>query len=349
MELSGDRGRDDREWPPAAIAVAASVLVRRPRGIGGGAGLDLRRAPPGRRPARASHELRPILVSRRAGARGRDRRPTRLRGRVRATARALRRATRQPRRRARGVAAGREHVGRRPSTTPRRPDVGTPRGAQSPTVNARKPEPSREGDQHATHSYPHRHEPGGRGHGVRDRGQRRQRPGPGDRTLTFVERTVPRADVFADVPPLSKKSVSKGDGYLFRNDVLDTSGAKLGIHEGRCSYLRVTPRFIGSRLLCDGVYTCARTARSPARPRSPSPRRPRSTSPWPEAPAPTRVPEAAGRSRTGPRPTRRRTRRSISCRRPSRPRPCAAPQGPAWAEIARISTQPTSCGRGRRR
>ena len=78
---------------------------------------------------------------------------------------------------------------------------------------------------------------------------------PGERTLTFVERTVPRADVFADVPPLSKKSVSKGDGYLFRNDVLDTSGAKQGIHEGRCSYLRVTPRFIGSRLLCDGVYT----------------------------------------------------------------------------------------------
>ena len=78
---------------------------------------------------------------------------------------------------------------------------------------------------------------------------------PGERTLTFVERTVPRADAFADVPPLSKKSVSKGDGYLFRNDVLDTSGAKLGIHEGRCSYLRVTPRFIGSRLLCDGVYT----------------------------------------------------------------------------------------------
>ncbi len=79
---------------------------------------------------------------------------------------------------------------------------------------------------------------------------------PGDRTLTFVERTVPGADVFADVPPLSKTLASGGDSYLFRNDVLDATGAtKLGSHEARCTYLRATPRGIGSRLICDGVYT----------------------------------------------------------------------------------------------
>jgi hypothetical protein len=79
---------------------------------------------------------------------------------------------------------------------------------------------------------------------------------PGERTLTFVERTVPGADVHADVPPLTTSGAGTGDGYLFRNDVLDAAGTtKLGIHEGRCSYLRATPRVIGSRLICDGVYT----------------------------------------------------------------------------------------------
>jgi hypothetical protein len=43
--------------------------------------------------------------------------------------------------------------------------------------------------------------------------------------------------------------------HLFRNDVLDGGGAKLGIHEGRCSYLRATRGVIGSRPICDGVYT----------------------------------------------------------------------------------------------
>ena len=77
----------------------------------------------------------------------------------------------------------------------------------------------------------------------------------GEPTLAFVERTVPAADVFADVPPLSKTLASAGDGYLFRNDVLDADGTiKLGVHEARCSYLRATPRGIGSRLICDGVY-----------------------------------------------------------------------------------------------
>jgi hypothetical protein len=79
---------------------------------------------------------------------------------------------------------------------------------------------------------------------------------PAERTLTFVERTVPAADVFADVPPLSKTLASAGDTYLFRNDVLDATGAaKLGSHEARCTYLRATPRGVGSRLICDGVYT----------------------------------------------------------------------------------------------
>ncbi len=78
---------------------------------------------------------------------------------------------------------------------------------------------------------------------------------PGEQTLTFVERTVPGADVYADVPPLTKSGAGAGDGYLFRNDVLDGGGAKLGIHEGRCSYLRATRGVIGSRLICDGVYT----------------------------------------------------------------------------------------------
>lgn len=78
---------------------------------------------------------------------------------------------------------------------------------------------------------------------------------PGDRTLTFVERTVPGADVFTDVPPLSKTILGKGDGYLFRNDVLDPGGTKVGIHEARCTVLHATPRGIGNRLICDGAYT----------------------------------------------------------------------------------------------
>ncbi len=78
---------------------------------------------------------------------------------------------------------------------------------------------------------------------------------PAHGTLTFVERSIPGADVYADVPPLSDTSPSAGDTYLFRNEVLDAAGAsKLGVHEARCSYLRATPRGIGSRLICDGVY-----------------------------------------------------------------------------------------------
>ena len=78
---------------------------------------------------------------------------------------------------------------------------------------------------------------------------------PREQTLTFVERTVPGADVYADVPPLTKSGAGTGDAYLFRNDVLDGGGAKLVIHEGRCSYLRATRGVIGSRLIYDGVYT----------------------------------------------------------------------------------------------
>ena len=81
-------------------------------------------------------------------------------------------------------------------------------------------------------------------------------PPPAAQTLTFVERTVPQADVVADVPPLGGPA-SKGDSFMFRNEVLTHTGDEVGVHEARCTYLSVTPEFIGSRLICDGVYTVA--------------------------------------------------------------------------------------------
>jgi hypothetical protein len=79
---------------------------------------------------------------------------------------------------------------------------------------------------------------------------------PGDQTLTLVERWIPAADVYVDVPPATKTGSGTGDGYLFRNDVLDADGdTRLGVHEARCSYLKATPRVVGSRLICDGVYS----------------------------------------------------------------------------------------------
>ena len=101
---------------------------------------------------------------------------------------------------------------------------------------------------------------------------------PGERTLTFVERET-NTFVLADVPPLAGKhfSPSKGDTLLFKNTVLDATGTtKVGIFEARCTFLRATKNFGGSRAVCDGVYTLGdgmitvETATTFAR-RSPSP------------------------------------------------------------------------------
>jgi hypothetical protein len=79
---------------------------------------------------------------------------------------------------------------------------------------------------------------------------------PEGRTLAFVERTVPAADVIADAPPaMAHHAPGRGDTYLFRNEILDGAGAKLGSHEARCTYLRATAKGYGSRLICDGSWT----------------------------------------------------------------------------------------------
>jgi hypothetical protein len=84
---------------------------------------------------------------------------------------------------------------------------------------------------------------------------------PGERTLTFVERSVPANDVFADVPPLATKkhpNPGRGDTLLFDNTVLDASGAtKVGRFRARCSFLKATRRFVGSVAICDAVYVLA--------------------------------------------------------------------------------------------
>jgi hypothetical protein len=80
---------------------------------------------------------------------------------------------------------------------------------------------------------------------------------PGERTLTFVERET-NTFVLADVPPLAGKhgSPSNGDTILFKNTVLDATGAtKLGTFEARCTLLHATKRFDGSRAVCDAAYT----------------------------------------------------------------------------------------------
>jgi hypothetical protein len=81
---------------------------------------------------------------------------------------------------------------------------------------------------------------------------------PGERTLTFVERSVPANEAFADVPPLMTKkrpNPSKGDGFLFDDTVLDATGAtKVGRFRGRCSFIKVTRKFDGSVALCDAIY-----------------------------------------------------------------------------------------------
>jgi hypothetical protein len=81
---------------------------------------------------------------------------------------------------------------------------------------------------------------------------------PGDRTLTFVERTVPANSAFADVPPLWTKKrpgPSAGDGFLFDDTVLDATGAtKVGRLRGRCSFVKVAKKPDESVGLCDTIY-----------------------------------------------------------------------------------------------
>ena len=81
---------------------------------------------------------------------------------------------------------------------------------------------------------------------------------PGERTLTFVERSNDAATVVADVPPFVKNKnefAGKGDTILFPSTVLDSTGAtKVGTFIGRCTLLRVTKRFVGSAGICDGIY-----------------------------------------------------------------------------------------------
>ena len=79
---------------------------------------------------------------------------------------------------------------------------------------------------------------------------------PAERTLAFVERTVPAADVFADVPPVSEKTLaSAGDGYLFRPRPRCRQAPRSSAStRPAAAYLRATPRGMGSRLISDGVY-----------------------------------------------------------------------------------------------
>lgn len=81
---------------------------------------------------------------------------------------------------------------------------------------------------------------------------------PGERTLTFVERSSDTTRTLADVPPLTGKFglVTSGDTLLFRNALLDApGGTRLGRFEARCGFLHATSTFTGSRAICDGIYT----------------------------------------------------------------------------------------------
>ena len=81
---------------------------------------------------------------------------------------------------------------------------------------------------------------------------------PGERTVTFVERSNDAGTVVADVPPFMKSkhdAPGKGDTVLFPSTVLDSTGAtKLGTFVGRCTLLKATKHFVGSISICDGIY-----------------------------------------------------------------------------------------------
>jgi hypothetical protein len=77
-------------------------------------------------------------------------------------------------------------------------------------------------------------------------------------TVTLIEKQINKADVLADVPPFAGKNgePSKGDSYLFRKKVYDATGAhRVGSLAVRCTFLKVTKRFIGTLAICDGIYT----------------------------------------------------------------------------------------------
>jgi hypothetical protein len=80
---------------------------------------------------------------------------------------------------------------------------------------------------------------------------------PGERTLTFVERSNDAGTVVADVPPFEGKHefAGKGDTLLFPSTISDAAGTtKVGTFVARCTLLRATKRFVGSVAICDGVY-----------------------------------------------------------------------------------------------
>ena len=81
---------------------------------------------------------------------------------------------------------------------------------------------------------------------------------PGERTLTFVERSNDAATVLADVPPFVKNKrefAGKGDTFLSPSTVSDSTGAtKVGTFVGRCTLLRATKRVLGSVAICDGIH-----------------------------------------------------------------------------------------------
>lgn len=80
---------------------------------------------------------------------------------------------------------------------------------------------------------------------------------PAGRTITVVQREVPDNYVVTDVPPLMRgasTNPSKGDGFLYRNELLDAGGAKrVGTVFGRCSYVTARSQLTGSELVCDVV------------------------------------------------------------------------------------------------
>lgn len=82
---------------------------------------------------------------------------------------------------------------------------------------------------------------------------------PAAQTLTLVERSAPGGDVVIDVPPVGKKDAppSPGDYFLSRSSLTDVAGARLGTTVSRCTFLKVTKRVTGSRILCEGVYALA--------------------------------------------------------------------------------------------
>jgi hypothetical protein len=80
---------------------------------------------------------------------------------------------------------------------------------------------------------------------------------PAGTTLTFVEHELESQSVVADAPPLNTKRqfFGRGDTAIFPSDVLDATGrTKAGRLAIRCTFEKVTPRFRGSRAICDGAY-----------------------------------------------------------------------------------------------